>query len=179
MSETARARAFRVLEDDGMPSAGRQACNVVFALAILIWLAEGVLRTLPDLGDVVRLEFRVAEMSVAVLFAVEYALRLWIEPERYHQGAMRDWQARRDYALSGHGIIDLLIPCVFWFGDGLLDMDGGLIEFLELFAVFKLTRYFPGLDLVISVFRTEARPMGAALAATLTLLLLASSAMSP
>jgi len=177
MAETARTRAFRVLEDDGTPSAARRVCNAVFALAILVWLAEGVLRTLPDLGDTVRLEFRVAETAIALLFAVEYALRLWIEPERYHVGAMEDWRARRAYALSGHGLIDLLIPCVFWLGDGLLGLDGGLIEFLELFAVFKLTRYFPGLDLVISVFRTEARPMGAALAATLTLLLLASSAM--
>lgn len=177
MAETARARAFRVLEDDGMPSTGRRIANAVFAVAIFAWLAEGVFRTLPDLGDTVRLEFRVAEVSIAILFALEYGLRLWIEPERYHEGAMEDWRARRDYALSGRGIIDLLVPCVFWFGDGLAGVDGGLIEFLELFAVFKLTRYFPGLDLVISVFRTEARPMGAALAATLTLLLLASSAM--
>jgi voltage-gated potassium channel len=177
MAESARARVFHALDDDGMKSIARRACDALFVLAILTWLAEGVLRTLPDLGPLVRLEFRIAEIAIAALFAVEYALRLWIEPERYHAGAMADWQARRGYALSGRGLVDLVIPCVFWLGDGALGIDGGLIEFLELFAVFKLTRYFPGLDLVLSVFRTEARPMGAALAATLTLLLLASSAM--
>ncbi|MFM8800666.1 MAG: cyclic nucleotide-gated ion channel [Tagaea sp.] len=177
MSQTMRARAFGVLDDDGMPSAARRLCDFAFAAAILIWLAEGVLRTLPDLGETFRLEFRIAETAVAVLFAVEYALRLWIEPERYHAGAMAEWRARRAYAISGLGVVDLAVPVVFLIGDGVLRLDGGMIEFLELFAVFKLTRYFPGLDLVISVFRTEARPMGAALAATLTLLLLASSAM--
>ncbi|MFY7782345.1 MAG: cyclic nucleotide-gated ion channel [Tagaea sp.] len=177
MSQTMRARAFGVLDDDGMPSSARRLCDFSFAAAILIWLAEGVLRTLPDLGETFRLEFRIAETAVAVLFAVEYALRLWIEPERYHAGAMAEWRARRAYAISGLGIVDLAVPVVFLIGDGVLGLDGGMIEFLELFAVFKLTRYFPGLDLVISVFRTEARPMGAALAATLTLLLLASSAM--
>jgi voltage-gated potassium channel len=177
MAESARARVFSALDDDGMKSRMRTACDILFVAAILMWLAEGVLRTLPDLGPMVRLEFRIAEIAIAALFAIEFGLRLWIEPERYHAGAMADWQARRSYALSGRGLVDLLIPCVFWLGDGALGVDGGLIEFLELFAVFKLTRYFPGLDLVLSVFRTEARPMGAALAATLTLLLLASSAM--
>jgi voltage-gated potassium channel len=177
MSESPRARVFRVLEDDGLPSTARRVCNAFFVVAIIEWLAEGVFRTLPQLGDELRIELRAVELAVAALFALEYALRLWTAPERYHQGAMSDWRARRGYAVSWLGCVDLLVAGVFWIGDIALGLDGGIAEFLELLAVFKLTRYFPGADLVLSVFRTEARPMGAALAATLTLLLLASSAM--
>lgn len=177
MSESLRARVFRIIEDDGLPSTGRRVCDAVFVLAIAEWLGEGVMRTLPDLGPGLRAELRAVEIAVAALFAIEFFLRLWVTPERFHTGAMPESAARRDYLLSWHGIVDFAVPAAFWIGDIVLGMGGGTVEFLELLAVFKLTRYFPGLDLVLSVFRTEARPMGAALAATLTLLLLASSAM--
>lgn len=177
MSESLRAHVYRLLEDDGLPSPARRICDAVFVLAIAEWLGEGVLRTLPGFGAELRVTLRVVELAVAALFAAEYFLRLWTAPERYHTGAMSDGQARRDYVLSWHGVVDLVAAGTFWIGDIVLGQGGGTVEFLELLAVFKLTRYFPGLDLVLSVFRTEARPMGAALAATLTLLLLASSAM--
>ncbi len=177
MSESLRARVYRILEDDGLPSSARRICDWFFVALIVEWLAEGVLRTLPGLGDVLRTDMRALEIAVGGVFAVEYLLRLWTAPERYHAGAMADWRARYGYATSWLGAIDLLTVAVFWIGDIVLGLGGGTGEFLELFAVFKLTRYFPGVDLVLSVFRTEARPMGAALAATLTLLLLASSAM--
>lgn len=177
MSESSRVRVFRLIEDDGLPSTARRVCDALFVLSIAEWLGEGVMRTLPELGPGLRAELRAVEIAVATLFAIEYFLRIWTVPERFHVGAMSDGVARRDYAFSWHGIVDLAVPAAFWIGDIALGMGGGTVEFLELLAVFKLTRYFPGLDLVLSVFRTEARPMAAALAATLTLLLLASSAM--
>ena len=152
MSESLRARVYRVLEDDGLPSAARRICNIVFVAIVAEWLAEGVFRTLPGLGDEVRADLRNVEIAVGAVFAIEYVLRLWAAPERYHEGAMPASRARRNYALSWLGIVDLLVVAVFWIGDIALGFAGGTGEFLELFAVFKLTRYFPGVDLVLSVF---------------------------
>jgi len=177
MSRRLRARFHAALEADGIPSRARNACVALFALAIFLWLAEGVFRTVPTLGRDALGTFGLLELGIGCLFAAEWALRVWIAPEQYHAGAMPDARARRLYVLSPLGLLDLAIPLVHFVGDRLLGGGGAWIEVVELLAVFKLTRYFPGLDLVFSVLRTEMRPLGAALAAMLTLLLLASSAM--
>jgi voltage-gated potassium channel len=177
MIRSARASAFSLLENDGIPSRLRRGCDALFTVAIFAWLSEGVLRTVPTLGRDVLGTFGWLELSIGLLFAFEWALRLWIAPEQYHEGAMTATNARRLYLFSPLGLLDATIPVVYFFGDRVLGLGGAVIEIVELLAVFKLTRYFPGLDLVFSVLRTEIRPLGAALAAMLTLLLLASSVM--
>jgi len=172
-----RSRIYSTFENDGVPSWSRTACNFVFTVAILLWLAEGVLRTVPELGRDAMGSFGRLELSVATLFLIEWVIRVWIAPDRYHAGAMSDTKARITYIVSPLGWIDLGVPLVHFVGDRIFGLGGATIEICELLAVFKLTRYFPGLDLVFSVLRTEIRPLGAALAAMLTLLLLASSAM--
>ena len=172
-----RGAVYSAIENDGVPSLPRRACDLFFTSAILLWLAEGVLRTVPTLGRDVLGTFGILELSIGALFVVEWLLRIWTAPERYHAGAMSDAKARLIYLVSPLGLVDAGAPMVFFVGDRLFGLGGPIAEVCELLAVFKLTRYFPGLDLVFSVLRIEMRPLGAALAALLTLLLLASSGM--
>jgi len=172
-----RGAVYSAIENDGVPSWPRRACDLFFTSAILLWLAEGVLRTVPTLGRDVLGTFGILELSIGALFVVEWLLCIWTAPERYHAGAMSDVKARLIYLVSPLGLIDAGAPMVFFVGDRLFGLGGPIAEVCELLAVFKLTRYFPGLDLVFSVLRIEMRPLGAALAALLTLLLLASSGM--
>jgi voltage-gated potassium channel len=125
----------------------------------------------------VRALFWGGEWLISLVFATEFAARVWIAPERFHAGTISDAGARRHYLFSLLGLVDMLAPVASLTGDRMLGLGGPVTEMIELLAVFKLTRYFPGLDLVFAVLRTELRPLGAALAATLTLLLLASAAM--
>jgi len=172
-----RAAVYSAIENDGVPSWTRRICDFFFTAAILLWLAEGVLRTVPTLGRDVLGTFGMLEFSIGAIFVVEWLLRLWTAPDRYHAGAMSESRARLIYIASPMGWIDAGVPMVYFVGDWLFGLGGPVAEVCELLAVFKLTRYFPGLDLVFSVLRTEVRPLGAALAAMLTLLLLASSGM--
>jgi voltage-gated potassium channel len=172
-----RSSVYSTIENDGVPSLRRTVCNAAFTLVVLLWLAEGVLRTVPTIGRDFMGTFGRLELTIAALFLFEWGVRVWTAPERYHAGAMSDTKARISYIVSPMGVIDLGVPVVHFVGDRLFGLGGPVVELAELLAVFKLTRYFPGLDLVFSVLRTEVRPLGAALAAMLTLLLLASSAM--
>lgn len=172
-----RGAVYSAIENDGVPSWPRRACDLLFTSAILLWLAEGILRTVPSLGRDVLGTFGMLEIAIGALFVVEWLLRIWTAPERYHAGAMSDAKARMFYLVSPLGLVDAGVPMVFFVGDRLFGLGGPVAEVCELLAVFKLTRYFPGLDLVFSVLRIEMRPLGAALAALLTLLLLASSGM--
>lgn len=172
-----RAAVYSAIENDGVPSWTRRICDYFFTLAILLWLAEGVLRTVPTLGRDVLGTFGILEFAIGTIFVAEWLLRIWTAPDRYHAGAMSERKARLLYIASPMGWIDAGVPLVYFVGDRLFGQGGPVAEVCELLAVFKLTRYFPGLDLVFSVLRTEVRPLGAALAAMLTLLLLASSGM--
>lgn len=168
---------YSAINNDGVPSWPRRVGDFFFTGAILLWLAEGVLRTVPTLGRDALGTFGILELAIGALFVVEWLLRIWTAPEKYHAGAMSDTKARIAYLMSPLGWIDVGVPTVFFVGDRLSGLGGPVAEVCELLAVFKLTRYFPGLDLVFSVLRIEMRPLGAALAAMLTLLLLASSGM--
>lgn len=177
MTFPTRGQIFATLEHDGMPSRLRQVCDAMLTVMIFAWIAEGVLRTVPDFGATIRAGFWWGETLIAVVFAVEFVARVWIAPERFHAGTMTEGRARIHYLFSAHGMVDLLAPASTLLLDRAFGYGGPLAEMLELLAVFKLTRYFPGLDLVFAVLRTELRPLTAALAATLTLLLLASAAL--
>ena len=172
-----RGAVYSAINNDGVPSWPRRVGDFFFTGVILLWLAEGVLRTVPTLGRDVLGTFGILELAIGTLFVVEWLLRIWTAPEKYHAGAMSDTKARIAYLVSPLGWIDAGVPAVYFVGDRLFGLGGAVAEVCELLAVFKLTRYFPGLDLVFSVLRIEMRPLGAALAALLTLLLLASSGM--
>ncbi len=94
MIRSARARAFSLLENDGIPSRLRRSCDALFTLAIFAWLAECVFRTVPTFGRDVLGTFGWLELSIGLLFACEWGLRLWIAPEQYHEGAMTATNAR-------------------------------------------------------------------------------------
>lgn len=172
-----RSSVYSTIENDGVPSLRRSVANAFFTLIISAWLAEGILRTLPSSGREFATIFSEIEQAIAALFVADWLLRVWTAPERFHAGAMSEFRARLGYVFSPLGLVDLGVPAAFFIGKSLAGPHSPTIELVELCAVFKLTRYFPGLDLVFAVLRTEIRPLGAALAAMLTLLLLASSAM--
>jgi len=172
-----RSSIYSMIENDGVPSWRRNVVNAFFTMTIVLWLAEGVLRTVPANGGRFGGVFGEIEWVVSIAFVVDWLLRVWTAPERFHAGAMSNLRARVGYVLSPMGIVDLAVPLAFFLGKAFSRSHSPAVELVELCAVFKLTRYFPGLDLVFAVLRTELRPLGAALAAMLTLLLLASSSM--
>ncbi|KAA9130977.1 ion transporter [Marinihelvus fidelis] len=116
--------------------------------------------------------------SIAV-FTLEYLLRLWScvdLPTREGQPPM----TRLRWMLSPLGLIDLLAIApfyVFYFigADATHSMLMlRLFRGLRLLRLFKLTRYSPALNLMISVLRKEAGVLAAAASVLLFMLVLAS-----
>jgi voltage-gated potassium channel len=169
-----RQRAHDLLADDGPASAARRAVTLILLLAIAAAAASGMFDTLPDLGSAARIMVRWSSAAATIVFLVEYLLRLWIAAE---QGSgTRPAAARRSYALSFLGIVDLLValPAALSLV-GIFDGIAG--DLAGLLALVKLARYMRGLSLVAAVFHNESRSLLAALTTLLVLLVLVSGVM--
>lgn len=110
----------------------------------------------------------------SVIFALEYALRLWAAPEVDEAGEI-DVEAthRASYAFSFMGLVDLLcwLPLI----PGWLFEPGDWLSALQMLPLFKLARYIPGLELVGTVLHNESRLLLATLSSLLVLVPLMSA----
>ncbi|MEX6723364.1 ion transporter [Parapedomonas caeni] len=101
------------------------------------------------------------ERATLVVFALEYALRLWVSVERLEARGQTPLRARLAYMVTPFALIDLaaVVPAlVEW-------ATGGGLEFLlllRLLRLFKLARYSTALDSLIRVLRSELKALAAA-----------------
>jgi voltage-gated potassium channel len=174
MRATWRSRAYDLLAEQGPASAVRRAATLTILLAIAAAAASGMFDTLPDLPSDGRAAVRWLAAAAAIVFTVEYLLRLWMAPER--DASARAAAVRLSYALSPLGLVDLLVALPGALAVAGL-VDGILGDLAGLLALVKLARYMPGLSLVAAVFRNESRSLLAALTVLLVLLVLASGIM--
>lgn len=156
-------------------SPARLAASALLVAAIVGAPAAAALATLPARAAATDALLAAVQGFAAVLFTLEYALRLWSAPEQ-RPDAATPGEARRRYLVSPLGIVDLLAVLPFWLGS-VLPVGGDWVAVFGLLALLKLGRYAPGLGLVAVVFRNEARVLLAALLVLLVVLVLASGAM--
>jgi voltage-gated potassium channel len=139
------------------------------AIAIAIETLEGVPE---DVGWLLRL---IEAVTVAVM-VVEYALRLWVAPEREAIGTARPWRARLQYAISFVGVVDLLaaLPALVALA---VPIPVDTLRLLRLLRILKLARYTPALALFAAVIRNESRPLLATFLVVAVLIVLESALM--
>jgi voltage-gated potassium channel len=139
------------------------------AIAIALETLEGVPE---DVGWLLRL---IEAVTVAVM-VVEYALRLWVAPEREAIGTARPWRARLQYAISFVGVVDLLaaLPALVALA---VPIPVDTLRLLRLLRILKLARYTPALALFAAVIRNESRPLLATFLVVAVLIVLESALM--
>jgi voltage-gated potassium channel len=167
-------RALHYLDAEGR-GAGPLVLRGAFIGCVLVAVFSAALTTLPDSPPRLAHAALLVHFGAACLFTLEYIARLVAAPER--QGAAAGaLKARVEYALSAIGLVDLFAAASYWLALG--DLIPPRIEaVLALIAVCKLVRYAPGLDIIITVFRQEARPLASAVLALFVVLTLASGIM--
>lgn len=115
--------------------------------------------------------FRNFEIISLLAFSVEYAARTWVSMEngRYR----RPVSGRIRYMFTPMAIVDLIAILPFFLGL-FSTIDPRLLRVVR---VFKLTRHFAALEILLKVVRGEARSLSAALFVLLVLVVLASAGM--
>jgi voltage-gated potassium channel len=170
-----RHAIFHYLDGDGLRSlAGRTVAGLLIGL-ILLSVVVALAQTDHTL---LRYDapFDAIERVAAIVFTIEYALRIWISPESKRLPHRSSIQARRDYLLSPRGIIDLLAVAPFWVGL-ILPVGPDVLLQLQVLRILKLMRYSSAIETLGSVLRNEIRPLIAAGVIMLTLLVLFSTLM--
>jgi voltage-gated potassium channel len=153
--------------------------RLVSSLLIGLVLASAVAIALETLDDVAQRFGRVLRLIEAVTVAVmlvEYALRLWVAPEREATGAQEPWPARFRYASSFPGLVDVLavLPALIAL---LVPIPVDALRLLRLLRLLKLARYTPALSLFAAVIRNEGRSLLATLLVVAVLIVLESAVM--
>src|SRR5512144_2219229 len=165
-----RVKVHDILEvGDGHPL-GR----VVNVFLIVLIIANGLslaAETVPPLSDRYRPEFASFDSFSAMVFTVEYVLRLWSSVEIPLLRRMPHWRARLNFALRPMMIIDLL-AILPWYIYLVVPLDLRALRVLRLFRLFrllKLLRYSPAL---LTLKRVIAHTYRALLGALLLMMML-------
>lgn len=161
---TLRAQIYGLLD----PSSHGQAARRVRALEILlilIGISSVSAGTVDALAPAARAVAATVTGLVAVLFFVEYLVRLWVAPEIPHLHAASEARSRLRWVISPEGVIDLLavIPAVAAASGG-ARLGAESASVFVLLWVLKLATHAPGVGLIARVFHNERSALAAAAA---------------
>jgi len=168
-----RRRTYYILEQPGESRTGKLTQTAILLLIVANVIAV-ILESVEDIGTAHARFFRDFELISVMAFSVEYIVRAWVAVEdgRYRRAVA----GRFRYMLTPMAIIDLVAVLPFFLGLFSI-VDTRMLRVVRLFRVFKLTRHFGALEILLKVIRSEARSLGAALFVLMVLVVLASAGM--
>jgi len=114
------------------------------------------------------------ETFSVLVFTVEYLLRLWVcvEDTRYYHAV----KGRLTYMVTFMAIVDLVAILPFYLSM-FTALDTRFLRVLRLLRIFKLTRHFHSLEVLIQVIRQEGSVLASAMFILLVLMIVASGGM--
>ncbi|MBM4438592.1 MAG: ion transporter, partial [Actinobacteria bacterium] len=152
----------------------RRSANAVAGGAIALSVGAAMVETLP--GQPWGAHVATARAVAAIVFLIEFAVRLWLVPTVGDATGRTRLRTRLRYLLSPLGVIDA-VAFLPWLVSLAVPLGTGLLELAGMLTLLKLARYFDALGLIAVVIAREGRPLIAALTAMAILLLILSTAM--
>lgn len=131
-------KLLHILEGD---PAGGKAGKVfqVFLIGLIVAnITSIILESVHQLHDEYRQAFWAFEVFSIVIFSMEYLVRFWVASER---DETRPWHARRRYAFSFFGLVDLISVVPFYLQIFLPGLDLRVLRVVRLLRTFKLSHY--------------------------------------
>lgn len=175
MTDGVTASVWRLLNGTSDHRALQKAADGIIIVLITAILAAVLVRSVPTTGDAVADAAELVWFVCSLLLSLEYLARIWTAPAapgRRHSPSA----TRLRYIVSFLGIIDLMSAASYWLViTHIVSQD--VAEVISLFALCKAARFLPGLHVLITVFKTEARALVSALVALLIVLVITSGIM--
>lgn len=175
-NEAFKYAVYQALETPRKSTGAARVLGYGLLLLIVLNVACMFALTTPGISGEAAKLIAVFELGSAVVFAGEYALRIWTADVKYAEesGLRPVRRPRLRYALSPMGIVDLL-AFVSIFVLYLAPVSGeilGVLRVVRLARLFKITRYMRGVRIILRVLRSQREEI---VAATMIILLLATS----
>ncbi len=135
-ANTWRGRLYRSLEPQAWPGEGLSPLNRLVCLLILLSVAVAVLETEPALREGWGHLFLTFEMTVGVIFVVEYLARAWVAVE--HPGYGKPVMGRLRYLVSFSAVVDLMAILPLFLG--LAGMEALFMRLVRVLRILRLAR---------------------------------------
>ncbi len=164
-----RARIFGVLEEG--ESLFSRLFNGFIMVLIILNLIAIILESVEDIYALYQSFFVNFEIFSVAVFTIEYLLRLWVCCEK--TAYQRPVRGRLRYMVSFMAMVDLLAILPFYLSM-FMGIDTRFLRVLRLLRVFKLTRHFQSLEILMQVIRTEGPVLASALFVLFVLAVLAA-----
>jgi voltage-gated potassium channel len=172
--QSLRHRVYVMLFPAAWPGRGLSPANKCVSALILVSIGLAILESEPSLFERYPFAFAVPEFVLTIVFALEYAARLWSSAEdpRFGTGL----RGRLRYALSLAALLDLLaISPLFLSAVGSEAFLFRLLRLLRILRLAKLGRYTRATVEIIEAVRSRRYELVASLVCALVLLLISST----
>ena len=149
----------------------------LFLIALIVVnVAAVAVETLPGWSARYRDEFVALEAFSAIVFTIEYVLRVWSCVEDRRHDYRHPVKGRLRYAVTPLALIDLAVVLPFYLSF-LVPIDLRILRLFRLLRLLKITRYSPALMSLGAVFRAESRSILGAMMMMTIAVLIASTVM--
>jgi voltage-gated potassium channel len=174
-SSTLRARVHALLHFTDPTDAGRRWRTLHF-IVLAVGIFAVILLSIDELPADTRNVLRYTIWSVAVLFFVEYIVRLWVAPEAVRLNELSPAAARLRWAISLPGLVGLLatMPAMMWLADYKIVGPDAASIFCALW-ILKLGFHAPALGTLARVIENERAPIASVLILFFILLIVAAT----
>jgi len=152
-----RQRAFEILEHSRRRDVASRVIDDLLVILILGNVAVVVAQTIPEVANQFGNTLFVFDRICVLIFAVEYAARIWVAPEHPMLSDKRELVARVRFAGSPLMVIDAL-ALVPWILE-VLYPHSNLILLTRLVRLLKLARYSPAIATIGRVIAAERRAL--------------------
>lgn len=175
-SESLKKKVFAILETNTHKYFLGRLVRFTIVSLIFFNVFAVIVETIDEVKISYGAYFDVVELISAVIFAIEYLLRVWVSNiRRQFQGP---W-GRLRYIVTPMAIIDFLaiFPIVFIIIGGLDFRALMLIRFFRMLRIFKLRRYAHALNTLTEIIKDKKEELIITFATIFILLIVASSLM--
>ena len=148
--------------------------NVLLMLLIMCNVIAVIFASDAEIYTELKVVFDRFELFSIIIFSTEYVSRVWvcIEDPRYKSPVT----GRLKYMTSPMAIIDVVAVLPFYFGI-FFNIDTRFLRVLRLFRIFKLSRHFSAMSVLLTVIKNELATLVSAIFIMLVLVVLASAGM--
>lgn len=157
-----RRRAYEVLEGRATGDAAAHIVHIALVCLVLVSVTAVILESVPSLDARFGRLFIAIEAVAAVVFTIEYGLRIWSAVEHAPLRRLSPGAARWAFAQQPAMVVDLLavLPILLAF---VLPDDLKALMIFRLIRFFKLGRYSPGMRSLMDAILQERRALLACL----------------
>jgi voltage-gated potassium channel len=169
-----RRWAYRNLHTTAWHKSGFSPLNSIVVFLILTAVGAAVLQTEPTIHNGNEWLFRVLEIVFAIVFLIEYLVRLWSAVEHPDLGG--GWSARLRYALTWPALIDLVALITLFIT--LYGTEGAFLRLFRLVQIFllaRLGRYSSAFRAIGHAIKSRRYELLASLVIAMVLLLVSST----